>query len=279
MASHALLMSPTFAIDACVDHRCCSSSIPTCSKTSTKCFTPCRGFSSFKRVAVWGHWRSLSSMGRCNVDSSNKTGSIGKCFASLGPNKEDSDEKPSEMGLSLFKLSGYKSEGQAVQQKGLVLYSTGKSSREGGSASMLSLQIMSKEQAMTLAVQAAQGTGWTTGSGLKGPSVEMAPFGIQDEDSQKEMAMPWPLLTRSPRRRMRVEFTCNKCGERTLRAINPDAYKTGTVFVQCGGCMVFHKLVDNLNLFHELQGPIFEGLDKPGFAEHHSYDILGLDDI
>lgn len=59
---------------------------------------------------------------------------------------------------------------------------------------------------------------------------------------------------------MRVAFTCNVCGQRTTRAINPHAYTDGTVFVQCCGCNVFHKLVDNLNLFHEMKcyvGPSF----------------------
>jgi hypothetical protein len=31
---------------------------------------------------------------------------------------------------------------------------------------------------------------------------------------------------------MRVAFTCNVCGQRTTRAINPHAYTDGTVFVQ-----------------------------------------------
>lgn len=31
---------------------------------------------------------------------------------------------------------------------------------------------------------------------------------------------------------MRVAFTCNVCGHRTTRAINPHAYTDGTVFVQ-----------------------------------------------
>lgn len=52
---------------------------------------------------------------------------------------------------------------------------------------------------------------------------------------------------------MRVAFTCNVCGQRTTRAINPHAYTDGTVFVQCCGCNIFHKLVDNLNLFHEMK--------------------------
>ena len=52
---------------------------------------------------------------------------------------------------------------------------------------------------------------------------------------------------------MKIRFTCNACGFRSARAINPHALATGTVFVQCEGCAVHHKLVDNLNLFHEMQ--------------------------
>lgn len=54
-----------------------------------------------------------------------------------------------------------------------------------------------------------------------------------------------------PRRRMLVEFTCNVCNTRTQRLINPEAYKRGTVFVQCAGCEAYHQLVDNLNLIQE----------------------------
>ncbi|KAK9026196.1 hypothetical protein V6N11_039042 [Hibiscus sabdariffa] len=72
--------------------------------------------------------------------------------------------------------------------------------------------------------------------------------------SKKQVStFPWSLFTKSPRRRMRVAFTCNVCGQRTTRAINPHACTDGTVFVQCCGCNVFHKLVDNLNLFHEMK--------------------------
>jgi len=48
--------------------------------------------------------------------------------------------------------------------------------------------------------------------------------------------------TPSPRRTARFAFTCNICGEYTVRAINPHAYKHGAVFVQCSGCQVFHKV-------------------------------------
>ena len=45
---------------------------------------------------------------------------------------------------------------------------------------------------------------------------------------------------------------------------------------------MFHKLVDNLKLFHELQGNVFPttvSYGREGFADHQSYDILGLDDF
>ncbi|KAJ4909731.1 Zim17-type zinc finger protein [Raphanus sativus] len=54
-----------------------------------------------------------------------------------------------------------------------------------------------------------------------------------------------------PRRSLLVEFSCNSCGERTKRLINRLAYERGLVFVQCGGCLQHHKLVDNLGLIVE----------------------------
>lgn len=35
--------------------------------------------------------------------------------------------------------------------------------------------------------------------------------------------------------------------------------KTGTLFARCenADCSIFHKVVDNLNLFSELAGPVF----------------------
>ncbi|URD74495.1 DNL zinc finger [Musa troglodytarum] len=54
-----------------------------------------------------------------------------------------------------------------------------------------------------------------------------------------------------PRRNLLVEFTCDPCGERTKRLINRVAYEKGTIFLQCGGCQVYHKFVDNLGLVVE----------------------------
>ncbi|KAJ9186395.1 hypothetical protein P3X46_001972 [Hevea brasiliensis] len=110
---------------------------------------------------------------------------------------------------------------------------------------------LSKDAAMGLVLSAASVRGWTTGSGMEGPPV---PAGADEgSNTEKVSTLPWSLFTKSPRRRMRVAFTCNVCGQRTTRAINPHAYTDGTVFVQCCGCNIFHKLVDNLNLFHEMK--------------------------
>ncbi|CAI0435056.1 unnamed protein product [Linum tenue] len=115
----------------------------------------------------------------------------------------------------------------------------------------LSKSNFNQDDAMGLVLSAASLRGWTTGSGMEGPP---APAGAEDgSNTEKVSTLPWSLFTKSPRRRMRVAFTCNVCGQRTTRAINPHAYTDGTVFVQCCGCNVFHKLVDNLNLFHEMK--------------------------
>ncbi|XP_010425752.1 PREDICTED: uncharacterized protein LOC104710796 [Camelina sativa] len=54
-----------------------------------------------------------------------------------------------------------------------------------------------------------------------------------------------------PRRSLQVEFTCNLCGERTKRLINRHAHERGLVFVQCAGCLQYHKLFDNLGVIVE----------------------------
>ena len=83
-----------------------------------------------------------------------------------------------------------------------------------------------QDAAMGLVMSAATGSGWTTGSGMEGPPTAAG------MDRPEISTLPWSLFTKSPRRRMRVAFTCNVCGQRTTRAINPHAYTDGTVFVQ-----------------------------------------------
>ncbi|CAI5502290.1 unnamed protein product [Closterium sp. Naga37s-1] len=104
---------------------------------------------------------------------------------------------------------------------GLVPFNSGAAGRS------LSLQSISKEEALGVVISAAMGTGWKTMTGLEGPSAPVDPV-----DS-----LSMPIISPvSPRRTARVDFTCNKCGSRTRRAINPHAYREGTVFVQCQGC-------------------------------------------
>ncbi|KAK9129363.1 hypothetical protein Sjap_009850 [Stephania japonica] len=136
-----------------------------------------------------------------------------------------------------------------------------------------SISPLSKDAAMGLVLSAATGRGWTTGSGMEGPSI---PAGV-DPGNENISTFPWSLFTKSPRRRMLVAFSCNICGQRTTRAINPHAYNDGTVFVQCCGCNVFHKLVDNLNLFHEMKCYISPSFNY-GDANGVSFKYLDFED-
>lgn len=140
-----------------------------------------------------------------------------------------------------------------------------------------SLQRLSKDTAMGLVLKAAGGTGWTTGSGMEGPAVSKGPS--ESSEIAEKAIYPWSLFTKSPRRRMRVAFTCGVCGQRTTRAINPHAYTDGTVFVQCAGCDVFHKLVDNLNLFHELNGSIYPRYAGTSSKKPPNLKFLDMDDF
>ncbi|KAI4350248.1 hypothetical protein L6164_004720 [Bauhinia variegata] len=135
----------------------------------------------------------------------------------------------------------------------------------------LSLSPLSKDAAMGLVLSAAKGRGWTTDSGMEGPSVPAV--GRGDESGTGNVStFPWSLFTKSPRRRMLVAFTCTICEQRTTRAINPHAYTDGTVFVQCCGCNAFHKLVDNLNLFQETNCYLNSSFNYKG----HGWDDLKL---
>lgn len=62
---------------------------------------------------------------------------------------------------------------------------------------------------------------------------------------------------------LQVRYTCKRCGTTTTKAVNPHAWATGTVFGRCDGCQVIHKLTDNLELFHELSGPLVNSPINP----------------
>ncbi|QDZ17872.1 putative mitochondrial import protein [Chloropicon primus] len=69
-----------------------------------------------------------------------------------------------------------------------------------------------------------------------------------DEQLKRETLEPG---SGSPRRTARVAFTCDRCGGRTIREVNPHALAKGTIFVQCSHCDKYHHLVDNLELIEE----------------------------
>ncbi|KAK3164716.1 hypothetical protein QOZ80_1AG0023650 [Eleusine coracana subsp. coracana] len=75
-----------------------------------------------------------------------------------------------------------------------------------------------------------------------------------------------------PRRSLLVQFTCNKCGERTKRLINRVAYERGTVFLQCAGCLVYHKFVDNLGLVVEYDLRDENGIQEGNVVDTNSED-------
>lgn len=76
----------------------------------------------------------------------------------------------------------------------------------------------------------------------------------EDSDDASRMECFHP---KSPRRTQRVSFTCKLCEERNVnRPVNPDAWKTGSVFIRCH-CGAVHKMKDNLKIFHELYGDVF----------------------
>ncbi|KAI8549386.1 hypothetical protein RHMOL_Rhmol06G0020700 [Rhododendron molle] len=142
---------------------------------------------------------------------------------------------------------------------------------------ILSNRSFSKDEAMGLVLSAASVGGWTTDSGLEGPSVPAGPD--PNSGMEKVSTFPWSLFTKSPRRRMLVAFSCNVCGQRTTRAINPHAYTDGTVFVQCCGCNVFHKLVDNLNLFHDMKCYVDPSFNYPDRKSDVAFKYLDIEDM
>ncbi|GMH16347.1 hypothetical protein Nepgr_018188 [Nepenthes gracilis] len=139
----------------------------------------------------------------------------------------------------------------------------------------LSLSPLSKDVAMGLVLSAAVGRGWTTDSGMKGPA-ESA--GDTESSSARISTFPWSLFTKSPRRRMLIAFTCSICSQRTTRAINPHAYTDGTVFVQCCGCNAYHKLVDNLNLFHDMKCYINPSFSYGDLGASSGYEYRDMED-
>lgn len=47
-------------------------------------------------------------------------------------------------------------------------------------------------------------------------------------------------------------ISCCAAGSRTERLVNPHAWETGLVYLQCEGCKVWHQLKDNQQIIEEV---------------------------
>jgi hypothetical protein len=77
-------------------------------------------------------------------------------------------------------------------------------------------------------------------------------LGNAEQDTETEQ-----VYTKHERRTKAVRYTCKLCGTTSLKAVNPHAWTVGSVFGRCDGCGVVHKIIDNLNIFHEMKGDVF----------------------
>ena len=82
------------------------------------------------------------------------------------------------------------------------------------------------------------------------------PTEFQYDEETKTMKIPLSALQAdgaAARRTRLVTFTCNKCGGRTTRAVNPIAWDKGLVMGQCGECKVWHVLsAKNKDIYEEI---------------------------
>lgn len=58
-------------------------------------------------------------------------------------------------------------------------------------------------------------------------------------------------LEGASRRSLLVSFTCNACGGRSERLVNPLAWQKGMVIVQCEQCKAWHKIADSQGMVEE----------------------------
>uniref|UniRef100_A0A7S0WSK4 DNL-type domain-containing protein n=1 Tax=Chlamydomonas leiostraca TaxID=1034604 RepID=A0A7S0WSK4_9CHLO len=77
---------------------------------------------------------------------------------------------------------------------------------------------------------------------------------IEWNPETKTLRIPLSAVEGSARRTKLVIFTCNKCGGRTARNVNPVAWDKGLVMAQCAHCEVWHVLsAKNKLIFEEIR--------------------------
>lgn len=73
------------------------------------------------------------------------------------------------------------------------------------------------------------------------------------DEEGKVVRIPLSALGEGQRRTKMVMFTCNKCGGRSARLVNPVAWDKGAVFAQCQHCDVWHTLAAHPSIIEEVR--------------------------
>ncbi|KAG2450720.1 hypothetical protein HYH02_004558 [Chlamydomonas schloesseri] len=99
---------------------------------------------------------------------------------------------------------------------------------------------------------------------------------VDYDDEKKVVRIPLSALGDGSRRSKLVLFTCNKCGGRSARLVNPIAWEKGVVFGQCSKCGVWHVLqANNKKIFEEVrykEDPQYA--DKDGLETDKAEELL-----
>lgn len=74
---------------------------------------------------------------------------------------------------------------------------------------------------------------------------------IEEDTTTGSVSIDLKSLQGASRRSMLVGFTCDACGGRTERLVNPLAWAKGMVIVQCEHCKAWHKIADANNMVEE----------------------------
>lgn len=73
------------------------------------------------------------------------------------------------------------------------------------------------------------------------------------DEAAKTVRIPLAAVADGQRRTKMVMFTCNKCGGRSARLVNPVAWARGAVFCQCQHCQVWHMLKADKSIVEEIR--------------------------
>ncbi|GFH26053.1 hsp70 escorting protein 2 [Haematococcus lacustris] len=104
--------------------------------------------------------------------------------------------------------------------------------------------------------------------------------GLEWDPSSKTLRLPVSVLEgeggQGARRSRLVVFTCNKCGGRTARKVNPIAWDEGLVMGQCAQCQVWHVLsAKNKAIYEEIRYSD-DSNQGSGAQSHMSYPAASL---